>query len=405
MKRKLYNHIAPVLSELEWEMAKHIPAGGNWKDIPAHIPSQRLAQIRISGGRTTYYGRLVWDKPAYTITTYFNRLGNSSNLHPEQQRMISIREGARLQSFPDNFIFHGTRSSQYKQIGNAVPPLLARAVAETLENHLQNKTFIDLFAGAGGMSEGFRMKKFDLLGAVEIEKNYFETFRKNHSESNQEFLQIGDITKNEVKDKIKSIVNSQKVGIIVGGLPCQGFSYAGWRNPDDTRNQLFKEFYEIVRDVRPEFFVIENVTGILTMRKGQVIKEIAEVFREIGYYLNTPFKLNAEDYGVPQKRRRVFIVGSLKNVWINPPKPLFSENDYTLPKPITVRQAIYGLPSLQTGEGIFERQTDYAATSVYEKLIMNEVDFDEFYFLAKAETKRTVKSFVSRQSMLFPTLA
>lgn len=402
---KLYNHIAPGLSRLEWEMAKHIPAGGNWKDIPENIPSQRLAQIRKSGGRTTYYGRLVWDKPAFTITTYFNRLGNSSNLHPEQQRMISIREGARLQSFPDNFIFHGTKSSQYKQIGNAVPPLLARAVAETLENHLQNKTFIDLFAGAGGMSEGFRMKNFDLLGAVEIEKNYFETFKKNHSENNQEFLQIGDITKNEVKDKIKSIANSQKVGVIGGGLPCQGFSYAGWRNPDDTRNQLFKEFYEIVRDMRPEFFVIENVTGILTMRKGQVIKEIAEVFREIGYYLNTPFKLNAEDYGVPQKRRRVFIVGSLKNVWINPPKPLFSENEYTLPKPITVRQAIYGLPSLQTGEGVFEKELDYKATSVYEKLMMNEVDFDEFYFLAKAETKRTVKSFVSRQPTLFPLLA
>ena len=155
----LYNHIAPGLSKLEWEMAKHIPAGGNWKNIPEHIPSQRLEQIRKSGGRTTYYGRLVWDKPAYTITTYFNRLGNSSNLHPEQQRMISTREGARLQSFPDKFIFHGTKSSQYKQIGNAVPPLLARAVAETIEPHLENRTFIDLFAGAGGMSEGFRMKK------------------------------------------------------------------------------------------------------------------------------------------------------------------------------------------------------------------------------------------------------
>ena len=94
-------------------------------------------------------------------------------------------------------------------------------------------------------------------------------------------------------------------------------------NPEDKRNQLFREFYEIVRDVRPEFFVIENVTGILTMRKGQVIKEIAEVFKEIGYYLNAPFKLHAEDYGVPQKRRRVFIIGSLKNVKIAPPKFYF----------------------------------------------------------------------------------
>ncbi len=402
MKRKLYNHIAPGLSKLEWEMAKHIPAGGNWKDIPENIPSQRLAQIRRSGGRTTYYGRLVWDKPAFTITTYFNRLGNSSNLHPEQQRMISIREGARLQSFPDNFVFHGTRTSQYKQIGNAVPPLLARAVAETLEPHLKNKTFVDIFAGAGGMSKGFGMKNFELLGAVEIEKNYFETFKKNHSETSEEFLITGDITEKAVKEKIKSAANRKKIGLIVGGAPCQGFSYAGWRNPKDTRNQLFKEFCEIVRDVRPEFFVFENVTGILTMRNGQVIREIAEVFGEIGYHLNEPFKLNAEDYGVPQKRRRVFIIGSSKKIEINAPKILFSETDCFLPKPITTKQAIYGLPELRSGEGVFETEGDYKAVSFYEKFMVNEIGFDEFYHHSKNENKKRAKSFVSFQPRLFP---
>lgn len=402
---KLYNHIAPGLSKLEWEMAKHIPAGGNWKNIPEHIPSQRLEQIRRSGGRTTYYGRLVWNKPAYTITTYFNRLGNSSNLHPEQQRMISTREGARLQSFPDKFVFHGTRTSQYKQIGNAVPPLLARAVAETLEPHLENKTFIDLFAGAGGMSEGFRMQNFDLLGAVEIEKNYFETFKKNHLENDQEFLLVGDITKSEVKEKIKSIANYQKVGLVIGGAPCQGFSYAGWRNPEDTRNQLFKEFFEIVRDVRPEIFVMENVTGILTMRNGQVIKEIAEVFAEIGYQVNFPLKLNAEDYGVPQKRRRIFIIGTRKNIRIDPPKSLFSEHNSFLPKPITVKQTIYGLPTLESGEGLFEMETDYKSTSIYEKLMMNEIDFNEFYHLAKSESRKPAKTIAVSQPMLFPSLA
>ncbi|MCD9185167.1 MAG: DNA (cytosine-5-)-methyltransferase [Pyrinomonadaceae bacterium] len=402
---KLYNHIAPGLSKLEWEMAKHIPAGGNWKNIPENIPSQRLEQIRKSGGRTTYYGRLLWDKPAYTITTYFNRLGNSSNLHPEQQRMISMREGARLQSFPDKFIFHGTKSSQYKQIGNAVPPLLARAVAEILEPHLENKTFIDLFAGAGGMSEGFRMKNFNLLGAVEIEKNYFETFKRNHLESDQEFLLVGDITKTEVKEKIKSISNHQKVGLVIGGAPCQGFSYAGWRNPEDTRNQLFKEFFEIVRDMRPEMFVMENVTGILTMRNGKVIKEITKVFAEIGYQVNLPFKLNAEDYGVPQKRRRIFIIGTRKNICIAPPNPLFSENNELLPNPITVREAIYGLPPLQTGEGVFEMEADHQSTSIYEKLMMNEIDFDEFYYLVKSKSKNSAQAQTASKSKPLTTFA
>src|SRR5690606_3549664 len=115
----------------------------NWQNIPDNIPSKRLEQIRRSGGRTTYYGRLKYDQPAFTITTYFNRLGNSSNLHPEQQRMISIREGARLQSFMDNFVFYGSKASQYKQIGNAVPPLLAKAVAETIKPYIENKSFID----------------------------------------------------------------------------------------------------------------------------------------------------------------------------------------------------------------------------------------------------------------------
>jgi DNA (cytosine-5)-methyltransferase 1 len=399
--RKLYNHIAPVLSKLEWEMAQHIPAGGNWQNIPPHIPSQRLVQIRASGGRTTYYGRLEWEKPAYTITTYFNRLGNSSNLHPEQQRMISTREGARLQSFPDKFIFWGTKTSQYKQIGNAVPPLLARAVAELIEPHLENKTFIDLFAGAGGMSEGFGMEKFDLLGALEIEKNYFETFKKNHTESNQEFLITDDITKSEVKDKLKSIANTRKVGVVVGGPPCQGFSSAGWRNPEDNRNQLFKDFFEIVRDTRPEFFVMENVTGILTMRNGQVIKEIAEIFSEIGYQVNLPFKLHAEEYGVPQKRRRIFIIGSLKNIKLNPPKALFAENKANLPTPISVKQAIYGLPHLKTGEGVFEMESSYKATSCYEKLMMNEIDFQEFYQIVKTENQSKTRIFIPEQATLF----
>lgn len=402
---KLYNHIAPVLSKLEWEMAQHIPAGGNWKHIPENIPSQRLVQIRKNGGRTTYYGRLEWEKPAYTITTYFNRLGNSSNLHPEQQRMISTREGARLQSFSDKFIFFGTKTSQYKQIGNAVPPLLARIIAETLAPHLENKTHVDLFSGAGGMSEGFRMENFELLGALEIEKNYFETLKKNHKESNQDFLITDDITKAEVKDKIKSISNTQKVGLVVGGPPCQGFSHAGWRNPDDKRNQLFKDFFEIVRDVRPEFFVMENVTGILTMRNGQVIKEIMKVFKEIGYHVNIPFKLCAEEYGVPQKRRRIFIVGSLKNILISPPKALFSEKNPHLPSPITVKQAIYGLPALKTGEGSFELETDYFSTSIYEKLMLNEIDFKEFYYLMKAEYKAKSQTQIFTPGLsLFPNL-
>lgn len=377
---KLYNHIAPGLSKLEWEMVQHIPAGGNWQNIPDTIPSQRLEQIRRSGGRTTYYGRLEFDKPSYTITTYFNRLGNGCNLHPSQNRIISNREGARLQSFKDSFIFHGSKTSQYKQIGNAVPPLLARAIAEVLKKHLKNLTFVDLFAGAGGMSEGFLSEGFKLIAANEIDKNYFETYAKNHSEYDKgDNLILGDITLPGIKDTIIAIASKQKkIGVIIGGPPCQGFSNAGWRNPDDKRNQLFKEFVHIVNEVRPEIFVMENVLGILTMRKGEAIKEIITSFEEIGYNVNTPFKLNAENYGVPQKRKRVIIVGSLKKEKINQPEILFSSKDEKLPNSITVKEAIGGLPVLETGAGDFETACNYKALSHYEKLMLDQITFKTF---------------------------
>jgi DNA (cytosine-5)-methyltransferase 1 len=386
MKRKLYNHIAPGLSKLEWEMVQHIPEGGNWQNIPTSIPSLRLEQIRKSGGRTTYYGRLEFNKPSYTITTYFNRLGNGCNLHPSQNRIISTREGARLQSFNDGYIFYGSKTSQYKQIGNAVPPLLARALAEKLKNHLKNLSFIDLFAGAGGMSEGFLMEGFKLVAANEIEKNYFETYRQNHLKYDTgENLVLGDITMPEIKNKIISISKKhKKIGVVIGGPPCQGFSNAGWRDPKDKRNQLFKEFVHVVDKVRPEIFVMENVPGILTMRKGEVVKEIISSFEEIGYHLTQPFRLNAEDFGVPQKRRRIIIIGSLKKQFITIPLPLFSLEAANKPKPINVKQAIGGLPKLTTGSGSFEMLCEYKSISPYEKLMSNEIDFKTFYKLCSS---------------------
>lgn len=382
-KKKLYNHISPTFSDLEKKMVVCIPPGGNWKDIPESIPSQRLAQIRKSGGRTTYYGRLRKDAPSYTISTYFNRIGNGCFIHPSQDRLISIREGARLQSFPDDYIFYGSKTSQYKQIGNAVPPLLARQVASLLEPYIKNKTFIDLFAGAGGMSLGFSMQGYKLLGAIEIEKNIFETYKMNHPELAKEHLITGDICLEENKQKLVNGLK-EKPDVIVGGPPCQGFSTAGWRNPNDKRNQLFKEFVNIVDKVKPDFFVMENVPGILTMRKGAAFKEIIESFEEIGYFLNEPIKLNAEEFGVPQKRKRIFIIGSKNRIVIKQPKPLFSVNA-NLPKPVTVEEAIYDLPALGLADGNYCMEYDSNPQSPYQKLMNGLINFNEFVYLMSNE--------------------
>ena len=91
----LYNHIACKLCEYEALLVPYIPQGGNWKDLPDIFHDKRLDSIRATGGRTTYYGRLRWDKPSYTIATYFNRVPNGCNIHPSQNRILSNREAAR----------------------------------------------------------------------------------------------------------------------------------------------------------------------------------------------------------------------------------------------------------------------------------------------------------------------
>jgi DNA (cytosine-5)-methyltransferase 1 len=124
---------------------------------------------------------------------------------------------------------------------------------------------------------------------------------------------------------------------------------------------------------------MENVPGILTMRKGEAINEIIQEFSEIGYNVSKPFLLKAEEFGAPQKRRRVFLVGSLKSVFLDSPTALFSDTCLDLPKPITVGEAIFGLPKLISGEGETEIESSYNSTSYYEKFLMGEINFQDFY--------------------------
>lgn len=376
---KIYNHVAARMSALEMEMARHIPEGGNWQDIPEHIPSERLAQIRRSGGRTTYYGRMRRDRPSYTITTYFNRLGNGCNLLPWQDRVMSNREAARFQSFPDAYVFTGAKASQYKQIGNAVPPLLGLVISSIIKPHLSSLDFIDLFAGAGGLSQGFLMGGFNLVAASELEKSYFGTYMFNHKPKFPSAAYInGDITSPDVKEEIIEAAKGHGIGVIAGGPPCQGFSCAGWRDPGDSRNRLFMEFVSIVNELRPEFFVMENVPGILTMRKGDAVSEIVESFSTCGYHVNQPMKLNAEDYGVPQLRRRVFIIGSRKPVKISHPKPLFGKTETGIAPIVTVQDAIASLPHIEPGDDQMEREVDYTPSTPYDRLMNGDIDYGEF---------------------------
>lgn len=371
---KLYNHITSSLSERDMEMVRHVPQGGNWKNIPESIPSKRLEKIRASGGRTTYYGRLRWDKPSYTVTTYFNRQGSGCYIHPsdgtdnliQQNRLISFREAARLQSFPDSFFFLGSKTSQYKQIGNAVPPLLAYSIAK----QIKGATVLDLFCGCGGMSHGFELAGFDVLLGVDIDKHAMNTWGHNHKGKSI----LGDITKSEVKDEIFNTLAGRAVDIIIGGPPCQGFSTAGWRQEDDPRNQLWNDYLAIVERVSPNYFIIENVPGILTAKQNgfTVLENMKLAFGKLGYILKVK-KLKAEEYGVPQLRRRVIIVGHKECVEFQFPEAVTSD-------PITVKDAIYNLPVLGVGDGIEMLELpNYKPVSLYENWLVGKLSTSEYF--------------------------
>lgn len=127
-------HAMPTMSALDREFVRHIPPGGNYTNIPDSVSTKRIMSFKASGGRTTTYGRLHPEKPAYTINTFFNRPNVGANYHHKEERLITVREAMRLQSFPDHFVPQfSSQRSLHMQIGNAVPPLMARAIAESLK--------------------------------------------------------------------------------------------------------------------------------------------------------------------------------------------------------------------------------------------------------------------------------
>ena len=151
----------------------------------------------------------------------------------------------------------------------------------------------------------------------------------------------------------------EEIFLVIGGPPCQGFSTVGNRKEDDSRNKLFYEFVRFVRDIKPKMFVMENVTGILTMKKGEVKKIVKKEFEDLGYKVNIQI-LRGEDFGVPQKRRRVFFVGNKFGKDFEFPNPEF---DGVNKKFRTVWDTIGDLPDLEanqeTQDYIQESQTEF----------------------------------------------
>jgi DNA (cytosine-5)-methyltransferase 1 len=365
------NHIAPKLSALDLQFARAVPPGGNWKDIPESVPSQRLKQIRESyargeGSRSTYYGRLHPSHPAYTISTYFGRPGNGCHLHYEkaQLRTLSYREAARLQSFPDSFVFTGPLTAVSKQIGNAVPPLLAYWLATAFG---RPGNLVDLFAGAGGLSLGFHWAGWKSLVASDIDEHAMNTFKRNIHAN----VVVGDVREEEIRNRIIELAASgglKEPKVLVGGPPCQGFSTAGNRRSEtDERNLLFRDYCRIVEAVDPDAFLFENVTGLLNMESGRVFERVTQALRSVAREI-VVWRVSAEEYGVPQRRKRIIIVGFRKRPAFQlPPGPL--TNGLFGGAAVSVLEALGDLPALTSGQN--GEELDYVAppASDYQSLM------------------------------------
>lgn len=378
------NHYSAKLSELDVMMVENVPPGGNWKNIPESIPSKRLDQIRLgfkngTGSRSTYYGKLLPNKPSYTISTYFNRPGNGCFMHyaKNQHRLISQREAARLQSFPDDFEFVGSKTSINKQVGNAVPPLLAYQIAK----HIDKKgIFVDLFAGAGGLSLGFKWAGWESIVANDIDPVFLKTYAKNIHPN----VVVGDIRDKKVFDElVRQAIEIKKKYVgkpfyILGGPPCQGFSTAGnKRSREDDRNSLFNNYKEIVEALQPDGFVFENVMGMLNMEKGKYFQEIKTSLESVIDSVSI-WKICTEEYAVPQRRKRIVLVGKKNGgIPINPPPKHFELKDASA-QFICTEDALSDLPPLNQGEDGSEKNYISEPKNNYQALMRNKISPCEF---------------------------
>ena len=219
---------------------------------------------------------------------------------------------------------------------------------------------IDIFSGCGGLSLGFLKDGYKVVKAVEFDEKIANSYKKNHPDIEM------------IVDDIRNVDNANvfktnMAEVIIGGPPCQGFSMAGARIREgfieDPRNFLFRSYFNVVKCVKPKAFVFENVKGILTMEKGQIFNQILEIFSNRNLLDGDAYSLyykvvKASDYGIPQARERVIIIGiknktlDIEKIW-EETKEMVKKEQPTFFNPVTIRDAIGNLPS-ETENGVIK---------------------------------------------------
>lgn len=259
-----------------------------------------------------------------------------------------------------------------------------------------NYRVFDLFAGAGGFSLGFSMADYNINLCLEHDLWACDTLRFNHKHS--KVIQ-SDIRNFDSKEKIEAVIPLIP-DVIIGGPPCQGFSNASTNSDiNDPRNSLFKNFAFWVNVVKPKVFVMENVAGILTKKNAsgeKVIDIITSNFEKLGYSVEI-WKLNAADYGVPQIRERIFIVGNSFGKKLGFPRPTHSATDSSLSKHITTGEAILDLPIINAKQGQESQSYTLNPSNEYQKWARGNAKVLTNH-VAMKHTERSVSRFKLIQS-------
>lgn len=216
---------------------------------------------------------------------------------------------------------------------------------------------VDLFCGAGGLSHGFQKAGFNILLGVDKEEEFIKAYQESHSETE---TAVEDLAEKPVEEIIEEKdIDPDTIDLVIGGPPCQGFSTVGDREEGDDRNKLVRRFAEALDKLEPDFFLMENVPGLESMTDehgNTVISELQKLFKKHGF--ETDYRiLKASNYGVPQKRKRMFIVGSRNNLeefkW---PEKTHTEGESLkihsgeAEEALSVQDAIGDLPNLEAGE-------------------------------------------------------
>lgn len=235
-------------------------------------------------------------------------------------------------------------------------------------------TFIDLFAGCGGLSLGLEQAGFEVVFMNEIVETFASTYLANHNLKEGQYF-IGDINElNKCLDKYSDILKNpvKPITLVCGGPPCQGFSMANrQRIIDDPRNQLYKAYLQFLSEVRPQFFIMENVKGMAN-KFDEIITNFKEYLGE--EYIYDYRLLKVQDFGIPQNRERFIMIGNRMGI---DPNEIFTEIERHKRPPFVLKDALYGLPHLEArkeknkGEyeslecGFTERDFSYPDTDFY----------------------------------------